>query len=56
MTGRPVHLPVRGPIVSISSMQMIAGATFRASANNSRTRLSPTANDHLDELRGTALK
>ena len=30
------------PIVSISSMKMIAGATFRASPNNSRTRLAPT--------------
>ena len=29
-------------MVSISSMKMIAGATLRASANSSRTRLAPT--------------
>ena len=39
MTAAP---PRARPIVSISSMKMIAGATFRASANSSRTRLAPT--------------
>src|SRR3954449_11538638 len=34
--------PRARPIVSISSMKMIAGATFRASPNSSRTRLAPT--------------
>ena len=34
--------PRARPIVSISSMKMIAGATLRASANSSRTRLAPT--------------
>jgi hypothetical protein len=48
--------PPRARAESISSMQMIAGATFRASANYSRTRLAPTANDRLDELRSNALK
>ena len=34
--------PRARPMVSISSMKMIAGATFRASPNSSRTRLAPT--------------
>jgi hypothetical protein len=34
--------PRARPIVSISSMKMIDGATLRASPNNSRTRLAPT--------------
>ena len=34
--------PRARPMVSISSMKMIAGATLRASANSSRTRLAPT--------------
>ena len=34
--------PRARPMVSISSMKTIAGATLRASANSSRTRLAPT--------------
>ena len=34
--------PLRPPIASISSMNTIAGARFRASANRSRTRDAPT--------------
>ncbi len=38
-----MELPPRArPMVSISSMKMIAGATLRASVNSSRTREAPT--------------
>ncbi|CAM5372547.1 hypothetical protein SFUMM280S_09622 [Streptomyces fumanus] len=38
----PAPPPRARPMVSISSMKMIDGATFRASANSSRTREAPT--------------
>lgn len=38
----PEPPPRARPMVSISSMKTMAGATLRASANSSRTRLAPT--------------
>src|SRR5579862_4969549 len=42
--------PRRCPIASISSMKMIAGARFRASANRSRTRAAPTPTNNSTKL------